>query len=96
MQKTNDDGMYSLTDMWKSDGANQSNKPAHWLKTDRIKQLIETIGKLRKGNDPYLYLLKTTPGRYGGTWACKELVIAYAEYLSPEFHLAVIKTFELS
>ena len=38
-------------------------------------------------------LLKVVRGRNGGTFAERRIALAYAEYLSPEIHLAVTKTF---
>jgi len=45
-----------------------------------------------KGANLHLFL-QTTRGRYASTYACRELVIAYAAWISAEFHLKVIRVF---
>ncbi|MFT8655919.1 MAG: phage antirepressor KilAC domain-containing protein [Acetobacter papayae] len=90
------EGRFCLNDCHKAAGAASNDAPAQWLRTDTAKKLIaeletmqnctvsETTGK------PVL----TEPGRNGGTYAVKELVYAYAMWISASFHLTVIRAFD--
>ena len=81
------DGLYSLNDLHKASGGAAKHKPVLFLRLDQTKALIDEISK---GTDLYL---STKAGTKGGTFACKELVIAYAAWISPAFHLQVIRVF---
>lgn len=81
------DGLYSLNDLHKASGGKTRNKPVLFLRLEQTKSLIDEISK---GTDLYL---STKIGAQGGTYACKELVIAYAAWISAEFHLKVIRVF---
>jgi len=81
--------LYSLNDLHKASGSDQKHKPALFLRHDQTQALIS---EMSKGTNSYL-LLKTTKGRYGSTYACRELVIAYAAWISAAFHLQVIRVF---
>ncbi|WP_375592315.1 KilA-N domain-containing protein [Chitiniphilus eburneus] len=63
----------------------------HFTRNDSTQALID---ELRKNGeleiDPYV----SRAGRYGGTWGCKELVYAYAMWISAAFHLKVIRVFD--
>ena len=82
-------GMFSLNDLHKASGGEENFKPAFFLRNDQAKALIAEIAK---GADLHLFL-KTTKGRNGSTYACRELVIAYAAWISAAFHLKVIRVF---
>ena len=82
-------GLFSLNDLHRASGGEENFKPAFFLRNDQTKALIE---ELAKGADLHLFL-KTTKGRNGSTYACRELVIAYAAWISAAFHLKVIRVF---
>ncbi|MHC4586262.1 MAG: KilA-N domain-containing protein [Planctomycetota bacterium] len=57
----------NLTHMWKAAGSPANQEPWHWKELPSAKQLIETLCK--KLNLGLSEVLKTTRGRYGGTYA---------------------------
>lgn len=81
------DGLYSLNDLHKASGNEERNKPKFWLSNKQTQDLSDEIQK--GGILPF----KVIRGASGGTYACRELVIAYAAWISPEFHLKVIRVF---
>lgn len=83
------DGLFSLNDLHAASGGNENQKPAFFLRNEQAQSLLDEIAK---GADLHLFL-KTIKGRNGGTYACKELVIAYAAWISAKFHLKVIRVF---
>lgn len=89
--KIDDHGRYCLTDLWKAGGSIITKHPSKFEKTERHDQLLDLL----KCRYPHFEPFAKTRGRYnGGTWCCKELVYAYAIYVSAEFHLKVIDVFD--
>lgn len=81
-------GLYSLNDLHKAAGGAAKHKPSEWLRSQQTKDLVQEISKagitaleVKKG------------GRTPGTYACKELVTAYAAWISAAFHLNVLRVF---
>lgn len=80
-------GRYSLNDFHRAAGGEKRHSPAYWLANQQAKQLIE---ELETTEIPVV----TVEGRAGGTFAAKELIYAYAMWISPAFHLKVIRAYD--
>ena len=82
---TNDDKLVNLTDLWKAGGAGEMRRPSRWLEQDQAKDFVSNFRRLNNvaQND----IIHTTRGRFGGTFAHWQIALAYAKYLSPEFHI---------
>jgi hypothetical protein len=85
---TTKDGFYSLNDFHKASGANKKHSPNYFMENKQTKELCTEI------ENTGIPVFKKTRGVHGGTYACKELVYAYAMWISPAFHLKVIRTFD--
>lgn len=80
-------GRYCLNDLHRASGSNPNHRPGEFLRNGQTKALvreIETAG---------ISAVSRREGRHGGTFACRELVIAYAAWISPTFHLKVLQVF---
>lgn len=83
--------LYSLNDLHKASGNAEKHRPSLFVRLDTTQDLISEIQKEVKSTD---LIFKTTGGRgLRGTYACEELVIAYAMWISPKFHLIVLRAF---
>jgi exodeoxyribonuclease X len=81
------DGLFSLNDLHKAAGGDKAHQPSNFLRLDQTQALVTEL------NSSDVRSLKTITGRNGGTYACRELVIAYAAWISAAFHLKVIRVF---
>jgi hypothetical protein len=78
------DDMLSLTDMWRAAGGTDNKRPVDWLRSPSTSEFVEHIsGVVGKSHDD---LIQTLRGNDAGTWAHWQIGLAYAKYLSPEFH----------
>ena len=87
------DGLYSLNDLHKAAGGNSKHKPNNFLRVEQTKELVTEIEQV---SDMRLALKTVHGGTSRGTYACKELVYAYAMWISAKFHLLVIRAFDES
>lgn len=85
------DNLYSLNDLHKASGNAEKHRPSLFIRLDTTQDLISEIQKEVKSTD---LIFKTTGGRgLRGTYACEELVLSYAMWISPKFHLVVLRAF---
>ncbi|EFO4547460.1 KilA-N domain-containing protein [Escherichia coli] len=92
---------FSLTDIWRLSGYSQKRDPAHWLRTDKAKELIAFLEYMAGGKLKYLseekhtdlYVLSVGSGRNTHTWGIEEVAISYAMWLSIEYHVYVVQSF---
>ena len=79
-------GLYCLNDLHRACGREERHKPANFT---RSQQTIDLIKELE------IAQIRAIQQKQGlGTFVCKELVYAYAMWVSPKFHLTVIRAFD--
>lgn len=84
---------FSLNDLQAAaicSGVTKDIRPAEWMALSSTSEMVEILIKENPGSKP----VEAKAGRYGGTYACKELVYAYAMWISPKFNLHVIRAFD--
>ena len=82
------EGRYSLNDLHNASGGEKRHGSSYWLANQQTKDLIAELKRETTGI-PVVSL----EGRNGGTFVCIELVYAYAMWISPAFHLKVIRAY---
>ncbi|MEM8013608.1 KilA-N domain-containing protein [Morganella morganii] len=85
-------GRYCLNDLHRAAGGEERHKPPYWLRNAQTEQLIAELQICDSGTQPVNVL---RGGTEQGTYVCKELVYAYAMWISPSFNLKVIRTFDV-
>lgn len=89
------EGRYCLNDLHKAAGGENRHRPSLWLENQQTQELIEEIAKAGipalAQNQPVSVV---RGGSSPGTYVCKELVYAYAMWISAKFHLTVIRAFD--
>jgi len=70
-----------------------------FTKSESTKALIQALVNDRKSQSNYPHLgvveeqiIMTKEGQHGGTFMCEDLALAFAMWLSPEFHVWILKT----
>lgn len=86
-------GLYCLNDLHRASGKERRHEPANWLANQQTIELIDELQAtgipVAQNNQQVIHVLNGV-----GTFVCRELVYAYAMWVSAKFHLAVIRAFD--
>lgn len=85
------EGRFSLNDFHRAAGNESKHQPSFFMRRDETAGLIAA---LENSADLQISPVNVRGGRNGGTYACKELIYSYAMWISPEFHIRVVRTFD--
>ncbi len=87
---------YLLNDLHRASGGNPKDRPSNYL---RQKKPQEVIAELNRCSDmsnleSVIVVIGTqADGMPQGTWASRELLYSYAMWVSPRFHVLVVRAF---
>ena len=80
------EGRYCLNDLHKAAGGEAKHQPSEWLRNKQTTELVEEVGKAG------IPAIESKQGL--GTHVVKELVYAYAMWISAAFNLKVIWAYD--
>lgn len=87
----NDDRLINLTEMYKAATRPANQDPAQWVRGAGAGFIADLAKSLNMGKS---HVIKALRGKgVAGTWAHKQIALAYAKYLSHEFHRFVNDAF---
>ncbi|HAV6221479.1 KilA-N domain-containing protein [Acinetobacter baumannii] len=96
--RQDDDGRFCINDLHKASGALEKHQPAFFMRNKQTKDLIDELESefLICKNAEHKSAVITIRGKglEQGTYVVKEIVYAYAMWISPKFHLMVIRAYD--
>ena len=95
--RQDEQGRFSLNDLHQAAGGEQRHRPNYWLETKQTQDLIAELGNSwnsMSSGTSIAGIPAIEAKTKVGTYVARELVYAYAMWISPAFHLQVIRTFD--
>lgn len=89
-------GLYSLNDLHKASGGQNKHSPFRFMRLNSTKALIAEIERSPEmvNEGKAMLVIQGGKSKGQGTWVCKELIYAYAMWISAKFALIVIRAFD--
>lgn len=99
-------GRYCLNDLHRAAGGESRHQPAFFIRRNETEELVaelinsansqgfDSVGRGASANSQTPPLVTVNDGFANGTYAVKELVYAYAMWISARFHLEVIRAYD--
>ncbi len=92
-------GLYCLNDLHKASGSEKRHAPYRFMRNAETRKLIQEVERtpnVVNGNiiKAYKVIKGGNAKSKQGTYVCKELVYRYAMWISAEFTLLIIRTFD--
>ena len=96
--RQDEDGRFCINDLHKASGALEKHQPAFFMRNKQTKDLIDELESeiMICKNADHKAAVNTIRGKgfEQGTYVVKEIVYAYAMWISPKFHLMVIRAYD--
>lgn len=96
--RQDDQGRFSLNDLHQAAGGEDRHAPNRFTRTDTFSDLVQVLTPEMASGTPEVAarppVTIISNGSRVGTFVARELVYAYAMWISPVFHLKVIRTFD--
>lgn len=96
--RQDEDGRFCINDLHKASGALEKHQPAFFMRNKQTKDLIDELESeiMICKNADHKAAVNTIKGKgfEQGTYVVKEIVYAYAMWISPKFHLMVIRAYD--
>lgn len=77
-----------LTDIWRAAGSPENKDPRYWLRQAQTLELLAQYADENNVIGDHVTTTRRGNSTGAGTWAPKEIALAYAQYLSPALYLA--------